>query len=637
MDPVVPPSPAAPALSTTHTITVALCASSKKHEQSFHALREAGRLHNQRLLHLQEQAGRSDACDGEGGAATTAQENNFESTDRRNSAMNPHPRSRKASRATLENATAADSPSRSVVNKCLFRFLDLSYDARRCRMVLCVDSDINRKSLSLSSVDKDAAADSTPSDAAELYQSTLMDEVDVVLHKVTTFGTPHAFQVFERWCKVVQRRRGQQRRPPLVVVEPLEKTLLLISRSLQCRFLDKVGDDGRPLAVIPRTFVWDCSPGASLSSTGRPIDSIAAIPLGIHSFRLMEEVEGARAHGTGTSRWWVAKPDNATGPAFTHHLVMWLSRDANVTVPSAVQLALPDEASSFILQELYVYALPVVVKVYCVGSHINIKVNPTVNLLARLWEQTNSSTAVDVPVVINSQDKALFSAAPPLPPTGPQGMSSVRANSEQLSIDWRSMVTPTDNWNAFFAPGTPAFIAIEKLAQSISGANGIGLSLFGFDLVLVPKHLAHAYQRKGARGIGHTKGATVRYERVAPSLSKQTHRCAGTPGAVQGLSLDDSQGTGPETGAKMPSSPMPLPFSASDMFDSLSGAPTSLLLDSIPVVIDINYFPSYKGIDKANQQLLELMAVRTAHAQNSSSSRLDKSGFHAKKRRCAMM
>lgn len=687
------------------TITVALCASSKKHQQSFDALREAGKLHNERLLLMRQhsasrQAGCGDVSGEAGEASTAAPQEGCASGSR---GMSSHSRSRRTSRATSEvlahparsRSTTEGSLSCAALSNCLFRFLSLNYDAQRHRMVLCIDGDIKEVHQSSAaafaqdgskanaqqspSVDEHAGTDSTVRAEGEPSQSALMDEVDVVLHKVATFGTPVAIRALHQWYNGAQKRRSRQRRAPLIVVDPLEKVQLLMTRSMLCKLLNNVGDDGQPIALIPRTFVWDCPSDAACRHARRTNGSSAATPLGIHSFTSMEEQE-ARANGTAAEHWWIAKPDESTGAAFTHHLVMWLTRDADVSVPTAVKAALPTEACRFILQELYVYALPVVLKVYCVGSHISVKVNPTVSLLNYLWEHTRGSTLADVPVAMDSQDKAFFSTvasvstsrsqptlsamtsstdddalpatsptmnatnaagAPPSPTELPQGTSSESASAEQSLIAWESMVVPVDYWNAFLAPGTPAYTAISKLAQDLSGDAGVGLSLYGFDLVLVPQYLAHTYQRKGARGIGRAEGATVRYEGVAPSLSKVAHRSADTAKPVQRIPASHSMRKLPGAGASAPPSPVSQLFRASDMFDLASGAPTSLLLDSIPVVIDVNYFPGYKGVAEVNQHMLELIALKSMHLQDGSSNRAwhadTATGAGAKKRRCSMM
>ncbi|CBZ34589.1 hypothetical protein, conserved [Leishmania donovani] len=704
--PPASPSPASPSPSTMHIITVALCASSKKHQQSFDALREAGKLHNEHLLQMRQhsaarQAGCGDVSGEAGEASTAAQQEGCASGNR---GMNSHSRSRRTSRATSEvlahparsRSTTEGSLSCSALNNCLFRFLSLNYDAQRHRMVLCIDGDMKETHQSSAAafaqegskasaeqsprVDAHAGTDETVRDEDEPSQSALMDEVDVVLHKVATFGTPVAIRALHQWYKGAQKRRSRRRRAPLIVVDPLEKVQLLMTRSMLCKLLNNVGDDGQPIALTPRTFMWDCPPDAACRHARRTNGSSAATPLGIHSFTSIEEQKEARANGTAAEHWWIAKPDESTGPAFTHHLVMWLTRDADVSVPAAVKAALPTEACRFILQELYVYALPVVLKVYCVGSHISVKANPTVSLLNYLWEHTRGSTVADVPVAMDSQDKAFFSTvasastsrsqptlsamasstddgappatsptmnatnaadAPPSPTELPQGTSSESASAEQSLIAWESMVVPADNWNAFLAPGTPAYTAISKLAQDLSGDAGIGLSLYGFDIVLVPQYLAHTYQRKGARGIGRTEGATVRYEGAAPSLSKVAHRSADTAEPVQRLPASHSMRKLPGAGASAPPSPVSRLFRASDMFDPASGAPTSLLLDSIPVVIDVNYFPGYKGVAEVNQHMLELIALKCMHLQDGSSSRTwhadTATGAGAKKRRCSMM
>ncbi|GET89043.1 hypothetical protein, conserved [Leishmania tarentolae] len=704
---------------TKRTITVALCASPKKHHQSFDALREAGKLHNERLLQLRKhsaagQAGCGDVSSDADDASTAAQQQEACASDSR--AMSSHSKDRRVSHAASEAMAHAScsrgsverSPFGSAWNNCFFRFLNLNYDADGHRMVVSVDKDtkgVHRtraaamanedskiNTAQSASLDQHAVADDTVRDAKDPSQSALIDEVDVVLHKVATFGTPAAIRALRKWCKGVQKRRSRQRRAPLVVVDPIEKVQLLMTRSMLCKLLNNMGNDGQPIALMPRTFLWDCASDTACRHTGGTNGSSAVTPLGIHSFASLEEQKEARANGTAAEHWWIAKPDNSTGPAFTHHLVMWLTRDADVSVPAAVKAALPTEARRFILQELYVYALPVVLKVYCVGQHISVKVNPTVSLLAYLWEHTHGSTLADVPVTMDSQDEGFFSTVasiststlprtfsatpstvdnaaqsalatnaddaaqpaasptmnaskaddpPPSPTELPQGTSRESCSAEQSPIAWESMIVPVDNWNAFLARGTPAYTAISKLAQDLSGYAGIGLSLYGFDVVLVPQNLAHTYQRKGSRGIGRTEGATVRYEGVAPSQSKVAHRSADTAERPQRMSVSQSMRKLTGDNASAPAGPVPQLFRASDMFDPASGAPTSLLLDSIPVVIDVNYFPGYKGVAEVSQCMLELIALKSMHLQDNSSNQAGAAsmatGAGTKKRRCSMM
>ncbi|KAK7197044.1 hypothetical protein NESM_000648300 [Novymonas esmeraldas] len=682
------PSPEASAPpATPRTITIALCASAKKHQQSFDALRAAATEHNERLLHrLQHPAA------GESGVRASVPQDDCVST---NSGRRGTPSRSRSPGAVLSarsgGASNNDAPSRTIVDGYIFRFLHLNYDAQRHRMVVCVHSEIKgeqpppptaaaaaagggggggkARTGRGSRDDGHAATDDAASDATENSQSALAAEVDVVLHKVATFGTPSAIRALERWCKATQKRRSQQRRAPLVVVDPLEKVHLLLTRSMLYKILDNPGDDGRPVALIPRTFMWDCPGTGSRRRASRAGGPTTATPLGLHSFALMEEGEQreARASGSAAGRWWIAKPDEGTGPAFTHHLVMWRTRDVDVTVPPAVQAVLPPEARRFIVQELYVYALPVVLKVYCVGTHIYVKAKPTVNLLAHLWDHTRASTALDVPVTMDSQDKSFFStvASTSTSPSRP-ALSAATSGAEYSSqpihvatpsvpgaaaaeqpapIEWESMIAPERRWSAFLAPDTPAYAAIEKLAQNLSGSAGIGLSLYGFDIILVPQHLAHTYQRKGEHGIGHADGAAVRHDGVASAIAKLASRVSAADGAVDAAAAAATAATRPSSDndarvrpgacASEPTT-APQPFRASDMFDPATGAATPLLLDSVPVVIDVNYFPGYTGVGEANQHMLELIARRvTAQAQNGAPH--SKSGARAAKRRCTAM
>lgn len=673
------PSPAAP--SPLPTITVALCASAKKHHQSFDALRAAGEAHNARLRAEHEEqaaaaAGRAVRSDPYAGlGASPGRPDNTP----------PKPRSRGNSRATADDGDRGTprSSTRTIVNSCLFRFVNLNYDARHHCMVVSADDAVKGVVPEGDPEGSDTAT--STGDAAVVEAARLASEVDVVLHKVATFGSPSAIRALERWCKLAQKQRSRQRQTPLVVVDPLEKVQLLMTRSMLYKLLDNTGADGRSAALIPRTFMWDrptAQQRAAAAAAGGGIGGEAATPLGIHSFTLAEDSSGkeARASGTAQGRWWIAKPDEGTGPAFTHFLVMWRTRDRDVRVPPAVEAVLPKESQRFVLQELYVYALPVVIKVYCIAPHIYIKVNPTANLLAHLWESTRGSTTLDNPVMMDSQDKAFFSpvasfsgtasrpalsqatsgadyaaqavnersTTPPPPPplssrTG-EGTSPLSppvtlsraalqsASADPAAVPWEAMVAPGELWDAFLAPGTPAYTAVSKLAAEMSGFGGIGLTMYGFDIVLVPQHLAHAYQRKSTRGIGHTDGATVKYETASTTSPRRS-----SP-ATSALTSPAAAAAANAAGAAAP-----LPFKADDMFDRATGAPTPLLLDSIPVVIDVNYFPGYKGVAEANQHMMELMAnkvAKTMTATTSSSARRssdDATSSRDKKHQCVSM
>jgi hypothetical protein len=701
------PSPVAPPPSLP-IITVALCASAKKHQQSFDALREAGERHNARLRcefdryvlsssAATEHVVRYDPNREVGANPTASQGSGTCITS--SAAVPAKPKSRGASsRPTTGEAECSTSRSGSGRSPCLarhpapnylFRFVNLNYDPRHHCMVLCTDNAVKGEQPPRVPRAEDEQEEGTDtatstSEAAAAEAELLAEEVDVVLHKVATFGTPSAIRALERWCRVVQKQRSRRRQTPLIVVDPLDKVQLLMTRSMLYKLLDNTSANGRPVALIPRTHMWDRPGGhrriAAASSAGAPSSmnsgaggaaaghDVVATPLGIHSFANLEDENSrdTRANGTAQARWWIAKPDEGTGPAFTHYLVMWCTRDQDVRVPPAVQTALPKEANRFILQELYVYALPVVIKVYCIAPHVYIKVNPTVNLLSHLWEQTRGSTLVDVPVMMDSQDRAFFSAvaslsATTLRPNLPQvtsgadyrvstserstipppaaasssfqaakgSESPVALSQEALqsmdaaAVPWESMIAPEELWDAFLAPGTAAYIAVSKLAQEMSGFGGIGLSIYGFDIVLVPQHLAHMYQRKLSRGIGHTEGATVKYE-VATPVS-----CASAPAPAAAAA---SSGAIPS---------VPLPFKASDMFDLATGAPTPLLLDSVPVVIDVNYFPGYKGVAEASQHTMELIAAKMARARDGASPPGhrpdDAAGSRDKKHQCDSM
>lgn len=677
------PSPAAPSLSSLPTITVALCASAKKHKQSFDALREAGERHNARLRSEGQQqrpssAGRVTRADPNAGLSVSPVRSDGARRAKSHGGSD-HLTADEVDRGTPRSGGRSPRASRcsSLVNPVhhfFFRFVNLNYDTQHHCMVVCTDASVKGEQPPKLPGDEEEGTDTSTS-ASEAAR--LADDVDVVLHKVATFGSPSAIRALGRWCRQAQKQRSRRRQTPLVVVDPLEKVQLLMTRSMLYKLLDNTGADGHSAALIPRTFMWDrpgaqrlpmTSNGSDMAAGGDSGDggTVAATPLGIHSFAVVDDdlSKDARANGTAQGRWWIAKPDEGTGPAFTHHLVMWCTRSQDVRVPAAVQATLPKESNRFILQELYVYALPVVIKVYCIAPHIYIKVNPTVKLLNHLWERTHGSTVVDVPVFMDSQDNAFFSAiaslsattsrptlsqttsgadyaaapnersaTPPaqalsrLPSRGSESPQSPVALSREvlqsaatdpLVVPWESMIAPSELWDAFLAPGTPAHIAVSRLAQEMSGFGGIGLTMYGFDIVLVPQHLAHSYQRKSSRGIGRAEGATVRYE-SAPTPSPAPPKTSSSSGA---------------------SPANPLPFKASDMFDLATGAPTSLLLDSIPVVIDVNYFPGYKGVVEANQHMMELIAAKVAAAKGGAASawwRDNAPGLYDKKHQCNSM
>ncbi|KPI84375.1 hypothetical protein ABL78_6582 [Leptomonas seymouri] len=644
MDRASSPPPSLP------TITVALCGSAKKHQQSFDALREAGERHNTRLRAEQERYtsgvrtvrfdpnARLSASlnQPEGGAATST------------SVVAPsRPKSRSGSRRRSDEANHSTAPAdgcsprgaRNLVNNYFFSFVNLNYDVQHHNMVVCTDASIKGEQPPKSHAENEDATGTTmyASDAAAAEAARLAGRVDAVLHKVATFGSPSAVRALERWCKQAQKCRSRRRQAPLIVLDPLEKVQLLMTRSMLYKLLDNTSADGRCVALIPRTFMWDrpgaqrravsatvgTSNNAAAAAVATIVEDAVATPLGIHSFMALDDdIKEARTGGSAQGRWWIAKPDEGTGPAFTHHLVMWCTRGHGVRVPPAVQAALPKEASRFILQELYVHALPVVIKVYCIAPHIYIKVNPTVNLLAHLWECTRGSTMMDAAVMIDSQDKAFFSAVTSMSgATSGSSLSQATSSAnygavanerstpplvssphpaDPAAVPWESMIAPGEWWDAFLAPGTPAHTAVSRLAQEMSGFGGIGLAMYGFDLVLVPQHLAHAYQRKSSRGIGHTEGATVKYETAAAANSS-----AGVAATAASWST------------ALPSAP--LPFKACEMFDLATGAPTPLLLGSIPVVIDVNYFPGYKGVGEANQHTMELIAAKVASVKEETS------------------
>lgn len=648
-------------------ITIALCASAKKHSQSFDALKKAALDHNasrQRQLHLESMAAGSEGL----GRPTTSHSREAELEEEKKT-TDPLRSERRS-----ESVSSLSGLPHSILGRHLFRFVDLKYDAECHQMLLSKDE--NTKGLSKPS----AASSCGGAELGETDRQThtvpdgavAVEDVDIVLHKVGTFGSPSAIRALQRWCHEAQKRRLHRRLVPLVVLDPIERVQLLMTRSMLYKLLDSLGENGQPVALIPRTFLWDVPPPTQ-RSTIHPTSVVT--PLGINSFTVMDDAAQAkvRASGSQAARWWIAKPDEGTGPAFTHHLVMWKSAAAEVTVPPAVQAALPVESRRFVLQELYVYAIPVVLKVYCIGSHVYVRAKPTVNLMSLLLDSSNGILDFDQPVFMDSQDKGLFasevvSSAPTSRPTlspctsagdyspsrhpassagqfasatghsrSASAVSTVPATAVPAEMQWTSMVAPSALWEAFLAPDTPAYATLCKLAQRLSSQSGIGLTLYGFDVVLVPHHLAHSYQQSGSKGIGHAEGTTLRYDATSlprdflsgrvrsPDLAKPVQKSNSTS---REPSLRPPSLTGFLTSVRHPSpcsTPLPSPqtkpaapqlCSAADLFDLDTGAPKPLLLNSVPIIIDVNYFPGYTGVETASSNMLELAAMTYAIAHN---------------------
>ncbi|EPY28192.1 hypothetical protein STCU_05255 [Strigomonas culicis] len=521
--------PTAKEAASVTTITVALCGNPRKHHQSFDALVLEGEEHNKKVEALQQQT----------------------------------PPTSSHSLPAEEKDSEADSPWRESLNGVKFRFLFLNYHVEGREMVLCPPSAPKGFVEATSKAEEGgraAAKQAAPPCPVPAH------EVDVVLHKVASFGTPDAEQALVRWCKGVDRHRARRRQPPVIMMDPLEKVGLLTTRSMLCQLLDKDEADGRPLALIPRTFLWQRST--------QPLEASALTPVGLRSFALPHDA--AQRDGL----WWIAKPEEGTGPAFTHHLVMWHGTEACVAPAVAAQL--PPQSNTFVIQEFYASALPVVVKVYCIGPRVFIKVNPTIHLLATL---RGSTASVNVPVQMDSQNRSLFS-------------------KEALTTEDGTTYAPAPSalWDRFFAPGTAARANVAQLAANLSSESGLGLQLFGFDILLLPRYAAHAHQRDLSKGIGYAAASDhASTTDAAPHRQEEAEKYLVRP--------------------------------PSDMFDLASGAATPLLMESVPIVIDMNFFPGYSGMPSANTDMMHLIDRQCKSARQAASS----TGSTSKKRRCKII
>lgn len=522
------------------TIAIALCGSAQKYSQSFDGLQKVAHERNERL------------------------------------------RSRSVA-AALPGGARERSPG----HPCLrYRFYRLHYVEKTKTMQLTANE-----------------VDGEP--AGPLPSSSVRDvDIDAVIHKVHTLGTPSAVKALERWCKRTNRARAKHHRPALLVVDPLAKVTFLSSRSLVYQLLDSDGDkQGQPVALIPRTFTW-----AVPRSDGE--GGAVCTPIGIHSFVVFngEEQRKRRACGVPGERWWIVKPDEGTGPSYTHHHVLFKTREMEPIIPPAVRAALPREPSAFIVQEFYAYALPIVVKVYCVYPRVFIKVNPTVKLLSQLATQE----AHDAPIPVDSQDRQHFSGNGLSIATSGGYVSS--ASSEEGTP--LMQVTPPELWRQFFAEGTTAHATIARLAEDLAEeSKGFGLTLFGFDVLLVPWHLAHSYQQEAyPHGMGVDTASVPRTDANSSSDAER-----GLSGVTNALGLG---------------------YAPSALFDLESGTPRPLLSCSIPIVIDVNYFPGYTGMATANDDILNAVAHQhselTGHACQEGGGGLT-AKRHSKKTFCVLI
>ncbi|RNF21809.1 uncharacterized protein Tco025E_03213 [Trypanosoma conorhini] len=335
-------------------------------------------------------------------------------------------------------------------------------------------------------------------------------DADVVLHKVSTLP-PSAVGALRRWCAAASQRRRRRRLPPVLLVDPMETTRLVLHRSLTYKMLDSRLK--RPFCRIPCSWLWtrDC---ASL------------VPLGFSSPGLGDG-EATPPPGTAQrprEKWWIAKPDLSTGPPFTHHMVIWKGVQPVSAMPEEVRRLLPAGGSAFVVQEFLSHALPVVIKVYCIGRHVFVKAVSTTPLLRRVLSEMGG------PVFVDSQSKF---------PT--------ETGWEKEEACWRS----------YLAEGGSAHTQCREIAEVL--VQELGLTLFGFDLLLTPEH--------GSRQGSSWPGASAASQETSPNAAW----------------LD------------------------APLFDGATGAPAAPLCSAAPVLVDVNYFPGFAGVEDAAARVLDVV------------------------------
>ncbi|KEG09449.1 hypothetical protein DQ04_05201010 [Trypanosoma grayi] len=347
----------------------------------------------------------------------------------------------------------------------------------------------------------------------KLTTETGGEGVDVVLHKVSTLH-PMAGEALERWCAVATRKRRRRGLPPVIVVDPVEHTQLVLRRSFLNKLLD--GRLRRPLCPMPRSWLW--------ARQGAPMT-----PLGLSSFVLHDASADAaelhRSDGPPGERWWIAKPDISTGDPQAHHMVVWRGVQPIESLPEEVCRLLPSELNAFIVQEFLACALPVVLKVYCIGTDAFVRVVSTAPLLRCVLAQTNG------PVFIDSQQKY---------------------------PDDDTWERETTQWMKYLAKGGRAHAQCTKIAAEL--AEELQLTLFGFDLLLIPENLS--------------RDGSIRLD--AASTARERSLAASRRDA-------------------------PL------LFDEVTGAATSFLCSAVPVLVDVNYFPGFAGMENAEERLLNVI------------------------------
>ncbi|ORC88842.1 uncharacterized protein TM35_000152730 [Trypanosoma theileri] len=356
----------------------------------------------------------------------------------------------------------------------------------------------------------------------KLFTETGVDEdVDVVLHKISTLPSKAAVALKE-WCVVTSRKRLQKQLSPVIIIDPMESTRLVLQRSFVCKLFD--GRLRRPLCLTLRSWLWT-----------RNSDD-AMMPLGISSFVLGDAIACEVPHSS--SMWRIMKPDLSTGPPHTHHMVVWKgSSDPETPVPEKVQRLLPKEFDTFVLQGFLISSIPVVIKVYCIGTSVFVKAVSTTPLLRKILAGAGE------PVFVDSQ---------------------VKYPDEE---GWKEQ---EKNWKSFLAEGGRMYTTCSQISSHI--AEELHLSLFGFDLLLVPHHLS--------------RHDSFLLDAAAIATPEMIQTTSTTTNGISSILHEEN------------------------LFDKTTGTPTPLLSSAVPVLVDVNYFPGFSGIENASESLLEVITSK---------------------------
>lgn len=336
-------------------------------------------------------------------------------------------------------------------------------------------------------------------------------KVDVVLHKLSTLP-PEAFGALLEWCEATSAKRRQKRLPPVVVIDPPNAARVVMKRSTLAKALE-----GRPVPsffLTPRSWFCSCGGGALEPLGWRNTDS-TVIP---------DTTEGS-------CEWWITKTDLSTGPSYTHRMVVWQGPVPTNGVPEAVMKLLPSESQTYIVQKFFLSALPFVLKVYCVREYVAIRAVSAFSLLRALldgYSSINSNREGFQPVCIDSQ--------------------KIFANKDLWDQQNPQLA---QHWQRYLIEGGEAHTQCKAIAAQLS--QTLQLSLFGFDLLLLPKDLPSGNQ---------------------PILESPI-----TAEAVGAL-LFEEKGV---------------------------GSPTILLRTAVPMVVDVNYFPGYAGMSEVERRITEMI------------------------------